>query len=257
VSIRTLTLRDGNLRYNVGSGIVLDSDGPDEYRECLLKAAVLGERKVDIIETMRWVPGYSFTRKDLHMHRLRKSASELGYPLDEDGLARALSDAVAGKAVTQHVRLSLDHNGTVTVTTKPYIHRDRMNIALSKYPLSPGVQETAHKVSRRQFYDGERERLKAIWIDDGRPMDEVIFLDKNGLLCEGSFTSLFVQIRGLIYTPRLNNILPGVLRQDWIERGKAFERDLTIDDLKIAEQILVGNSLREAIPATVLSYNCL
>jgi len=40
VAIRTVQMQDGELRYDVGSGVVLDSDGPDEYRECLLKSHI-------------------------------------------------------------------------------------------------------------------------------------------------------------------------------------------------------------------------
>jgi len=191
------------------------------------------------------------------MARLRKSAAHLGYPLDNKVLARKLSDAVLGKTVTQHVRLTLDHSGALNVQVRPYKHHETMNIALSKYALSPDVQETAHKISRRQFYDGERRRLQAIWSDQGEPIDEVIFFDENGLLCEGSFTSLFLQFDGQLLTPRLNNILPGILREDWIAKGNAVEADLTVDDLKCAKQVFIGNSLRGLIRARLPSYNCL
>jgi len=245
------------LQYNVGSGIVLDSDGPDEYRECLLKAAVLGERRAEIIETMRWTPGYGYKRFSLHKDRLQKSALQLAYPLDLNRLISKLEEAVKGKTVTQRVRVALDHSGSIRVTNTPYIHRDKMSIALSKYPLSTRVQETAHKISRRQFYDGERERLKAIWTERGERLDEVIFFGDDGLLREGSFTSIFVKIDGQLYTPPLGHILPGVLRREWVDEGKAIERDLTLADLQNADEIFIGNSLRGVMKAHLLSYNCL
>lgn len=44
VAIRTLTLAaSGQAIFNVGSGLVFDSDARSEYDECLLKAAFLGE----------------------------------------------------------------------------------------------------------------------------------------------------------------------------------------------------------------------
>ena len=41
VAIRTAVVADGAGRYDVGSGIVWDSDADAEYAECLLKARVL------------------------------------------------------------------------------------------------------------------------------------------------------------------------------------------------------------------------
>ncbi|MDQ3650973.1 MAG: aminodeoxychorismate synthase component I [Acidobacteriota bacterium] len=41
VAIRTMTIRDGTARFNVGGGIVSDSDPAEEYEESLLKARAL------------------------------------------------------------------------------------------------------------------------------------------------------------------------------------------------------------------------
>lgn len=44
VPIRTAVVQNGQGRYDVGSGVVWDSDAASEYAECLLKAQVLTER---------------------------------------------------------------------------------------------------------------------------------------------------------------------------------------------------------------------
>ena len=41
VAIRTMTVRDGAARFNVGGGIVADSDAALEYEESLVKARAL------------------------------------------------------------------------------------------------------------------------------------------------------------------------------------------------------------------------
>ncbi|MEA2174291.1 MAG: para-aminobenzoate synthetase component, partial [Blastocatellia bacterium] len=41
VAIRTMTVRDGSARFNVGGGIVADSEPESEYDESLLKARAL------------------------------------------------------------------------------------------------------------------------------------------------------------------------------------------------------------------------
>ena len=120
---------------------------------------------------------------------------------------------------------------------------------MSRYALTPKRQEAAYKTSKRQFYDGERARLKA-----SHNIDEVIFLGQNGALCEGSYTSIYLEIDGQIFTPPLSaNILPSILRAELIETGKVAARDLTQEDLVRADKIWCGNSLRGLIAARLLT----
>jgi len=69
VAIRTVQLKDGSLRYDVGSGVVLDSDGPDEYHECLLKSKIFETAPEGIIETMRRLPDGSISNESYHKER--------------------------------------------------------------------------------------------------------------------------------------------------------------------------------------------
>ncbi|TIX08761.1 MAG: hypothetical protein E5V41_32760, partial [Mesorhizobium sp.] len=50
--------------------------------------------------------------------------------------------------------------------------------------------------------------------------------------------------------PRLDcGLLPGVLRGELLDEGRAAEAIYTLDDLKAARAVYVGNSLRGLIPA--------
>lgn len=112
-------------------------------------------------------------------------------------------------------------------------------------------QETRYKVSDRNFYDGERRRLQAL-----TSCDEILFLNEAGELCEGSFTSLFIEKNGRLYTPALSSgLLPGILREEMIATGQAEEETLNLDDLKNADKVYVGNSLRGLIEVTLKSYD--
>jgi len=110
------------------------------------------------------------------------------------------------------------------------------------------VQTTAHKISNRQFYDGERERIGAL-----TGADEVLFLNKDNHLCEGSFTSLFIEKDEQLFTPPLSaGLLPGILRAELIKTRQATEQTLTIDDLTSTDKIYLGNSLRGLILAKLI-----
>ena len=82
---------------------------------------------------------------------------------------------------------------------------------------------------------------------------EALFLRDDGLLTEGSFTTIFVPgDDGVLRTPPAAlGLLPGVLRRSLIEAGQAREADLTLDDL--ADGFLIGNALRGLMKAELLS----
>ena len=245
VAIRTLILNGGKLRYNVGSGLVLDSEAADEYGECLLKADVLTAQSTDLIETFH--SGASPNRLAAHKSRLKKASKALSYPFDEKAFTKSLLPLNNCKT-PQRVRLTLNAEGQFNLTHSDFTEIKTLDISLSKYTLSPDVQNTSHKISNRQFYEGERERLQAL-----TGADEVIFLNSKDQLCEGSFTSLFIEKEGELFTPPLSaGVLPGILRAELIETGQAQEKTVTLNDLISAEVIYLGNSLRGLIPATLL-----
>ena len=66
----------------VGSGIVIDSDPKQEYRECILKADFLTRQhnSFKIIETMLWEGKYIFL--SAHLKRLRECAEYFGFVCD-------------------------------------------------------------------------------------------------------------------------------------------------------------------------------
>jgi para-aminobenzoate synthetase/4-amino-4-deoxychorismate lyase len=81
----------------------------------------------------------------------------------------------------------------------------------------------------------------------------VIYLNERGEIAEGSRTNIFVERREVLATPRLaSGLLPGVLRAELIAAGKAVERVLTLEDLKSADAVFLGNSVRGLVPAQLI-----
>ena len=248
VGIRTLTLSGKRLTYNVGSGLVYDSQAQDEYHECLLKADVLSQPPAGIIETCLWTPKDGIVRGKAHKARMMKSAKALGYPFSP-AQYDALIDGIKAKETSQHIRITLSAEGDLNLSQKDFVSLDRPKIMVSPHKLSKQVQYSKHKISRRNFYDEERERLKAL-----TGIDEVIFLNESGKLCEGSFTSIFIEKDGKLLTPALKTgILPGVLRAQLLRSKKARTADLTEDDLLGAKNIYIGNSMRGLMPAALIT----
>lgn len=243
VAIRTVQMTDGKLRYDVGSGVVLDSDGLDEYRECLLKAQIFNIPNEGVIETFRRKPNGDIPRATLHKKRLY---SAVGDQL-ASGIFRSL-DKLDGEDL--RVRVLAENNELSTQISPFKDFSSPVKLAISRYPLTASVQTTGKKTTARDFYDGERHRITA-----STSADEVIFQNAQGQICEGSFTSIFIEKDRALLTPHLScGLLPGVLRQELIESGQAIEATLSLADLKSADAIFVGNSLRGLIPAIFIDY---
>jgi len=249
VGIRTAIIENGQLRYHVGSGVVLDSDGQSEYEECLLKAKVLSDIP-SLVETFLWDPVKGVINRKRHFARLASSAVVLGYPFDEIAMQIALQKITA--ETPQKCRLILSENGSLSIENENYVPLSTpVKLALSKHALSLGVQEYRHKVLARDFYDGERNRVQALL-----GATEVIFLNTQDEVCEGSFTSIFVEKDGQLFTPPLSSgLLPGVLRAKLIETGEAKRKTLIISDLKTADKIFVGNSMRGLVAASFADFD--
>jgi len=202
----------------------------------------------ELIETMRWEPGAGFLRFDRHLARLYASAAELGFACDPQRVGEVLSNTVGRQQVALRARLALQRNGEVTAAAPPYepLAADRVwRLQLARTRLQSGDMLLRHKTSRRQVYTHARAEYLIT------QADEVLLANERGELCEGTVTNLFADFGdGVLVTPRLDcGLLPGVLRGELLDEGRAREAIYSFDDLKSARAIFVGNSLRGLIPA--------
>ena len=99
-----------------------------------------------------------------------------------------------------------------------------------------------HKTTRRVQYDAARATLP-----DG--LDEVVFLNQHGAVCDGTITTLFFDRgQGLRTPPLASGLLAGVLRAELLARGHCLEEELRAPDLPHV-RLWVGNALRGLMPA--------
>ncbi|CAL8970337.1 Aminodeoxychorismate synthase component 1 [Rhodoplanes serenus] len=253
VAIRTVVVdRDGRAEIGVGGGVVHDSVAAAEHAEALLKMRFLtvsADDGLGLIETLRWERASGFVRLDRHLARLGASAVQLGFVLDPATVRARLHAAVAAATEERlRVRLVLRRCGTVTVEAGPIVDLDRMHVRLAGTPVDPHDWRLRHKITERARYDGARRAAEA------EGFDEVLFVNTRGELTEGSFTTLFVALPGedVLLTPALAcGLLPGCLRAELLESGRAREAVLTTEDLARATAIHVGNSLRGLLPAVL------
>ena len=256
VAIRTVVLQGARGEMGIGGGIVADSKVDSEYEECLLKAHFL--TKVDapfeLIETLRFERGKGFHLLERHLARLQSSAAHFGYPVSREAVLAAL-DAEAAKITgpVALVRLLLGEDGAITITSTPIELPTRDTVwrfVISHQRLDEKDPLFYHKTTRRQFFDREMERQKAL-----TGCDEVVFLNKKGELTEGTRTNLFIELGGRLFTPALaSGLLAGTLREELLDlpRAAASEAVLTPQDLLAAERVYLGNSVRGLIRAELI-----
>ncbi len=256
VAIRTVVLSGDRGEMGIGSGIVADSKADSEFDECLLKALFLTklDPPFELIETLRFERARGFHLLERHLVRLQASAAHFAYPFSREAVLAAL-DAEADRieAPVAMMRLLLAEDGAITVTSTPITLPTKDTVwrfAISDQRLNEKDPFFYHKTTRRQFYEREMERHKAL-----TGCDEVVFLNSKGELTEGTRTNLFIEIDGRLFTPALAcGLLPGTLREELLDlpRAAASEAVLTPQDLIDADRIYLGNSVRGLIPAELI-----
>lgn len=247
VAIRTITITGGEGELGIGGAVVADSDPNREYDECLLKARFFEaeRRPVALVETMAYA-ARAWPLRRRHLERLSESARALGIPFD---LSKAVStlDAAVDPAVSaaHRVRLCLQEDGTLLVETSEMPQR----IEPMKFLVWPGCIPSADPLNRHKttWRDTCREALGWAQV---RGANEAILLNERGEISEGTYTNVFIERSGQLVTPPLSSgALPGCLRAELLASGRCTEAVLTIDDLRRASRIFLGNSLRGLVRA--------
>lgn len=82
--------------------------------------------------------------------------------------------------------------------------------------------------------------------------DEALLTDANGFVAEGPGANFFYEKEGVLYTPQLGNILPGITRQTVFELAKELdipvvEKQFYPDELKTADVAFFCGTAAEVI----------
>jgi len=259
VPIRTLALqapqhgvRAGEM--GVGAGIVHDSRAADEFAECRLKARFLTglEHAFTLFETLYATKENGCRHLDLHLQRLRSSASYFNFSFDEAAIRSALAQVCAQlpAALPHRLRLDLNQHGAIRLqhgVLTPLAARVKVFVASDTSTNDDLFLR--HKSSQRARYD-------QAWKDaEQRGGFDMLFFNQHGHLTEGARSNVFVQLDGRWYTPPLSaGVLPGVMRAvllndpDW----DASERAINQADLHRATRVVLCNALRGVVEAELV-----
>lgn len=187
-----------------------------------------------LIETMLW-DGASAPRWPLHLARLRESARALGWPVPDPEPPRAGNQPA-------RLRLTLDREGRLVWEEHPLPPAmPEWRVGLSSLTYRSSDPWLRLKSSRRALQDAARAALP-------EGLDEVLFCNEFGEVCEGTITTLFFDRGEGLRTPPLSSgLLAGVLRREMACPEEVLRRE----DLPHV-RLWLGNALRGLIPARLI-----
>ncbi|MBL0935867.1 MAG: aminotransferase class IV family protein [Rhizobiaceae bacterium] len=199
-----------------------------------------------LIETMRREADGTIPRRRRHVDRMANSAAALGFAFDRQDAENVLDGIANDEAL--RVRLDLSANGRIGLTTTPFVAVPRgtvWRLAIARTRLDSADPLRRHKTDSRAVYAQARSEFSA------EAINEVLLLNGEGELAEGTITNLFLDFGdGVLATPPVAaGALPGVLRAELLDQGKAVEARLVPSDIARARAVFVGNSLRGLIAA--------
>ena len=199
-----------------------------------------------LIETFRFDPKDGALHLALHLKRMKHSAKVIGFPFCEKTALNEIGNLSSKHAL--RCRLTLGELGDFDLQSETLVDTKRVwKIAIAEQKLSSSDPWLRHKTTLRRIYDEARSSLP-------KELDELLFVNEKGEVCEGTITNVSVQLidGGWITPPLMSGCLPGILRQIKLQSGTVRERIITINELLKCRQIMVGNSLRGEILAELL-----
>jgi para-aminobenzoate synthetase/4-amino-4-deoxychorismate lyase len=244
VAIRTAIVdRDmGRAEYGSGGGIVWDSDSEDEYKEALLKAQILSEKRPDfsLLETILWTPEEGYFLLDYHLQRLTDSADYFDYRLNPEQIKTQLHERVSGfHQVSQRVRLLLSKNGSVEIQAAPFEMSDApVRVGLAQEPVNSADIFLYHKTTQRSAYEAARRTVP--------DCEDALLWNERRELTESCVANVVLEMDGKLLTPPVDSgLLAGTFRARLLEQGTIREQTLQIDDLNRCSKIYLINSVRK------------
>ncbi len=246
VAIRTLVIdkQSGKGELGLGSGIVIDSEPDKEYEEVKLKGRFLSktENYFELFETMLIENGV-IADWNKHAERLKQAAEYFLFAFNNEEIDRVKEEIIQKIQPYKNYRLKLVLNktGDVKYEISDYtLFKGKVKIILSKKRISSDNKFQYFKTTNRKLYNDEFKRYKKQGFFD------VIFLNENGKLAEGTISNIFVKINDKWLTPKIEcGILDGIERRKLLNENIIITEELiSLNDLKKAENIILTNSLR-------------
>jgi para-aminobenzoate synthetase/4-amino-4-deoxychorismate lyase len=241
VPIRTVTVRGGEARCGIGSGITFDAQAPGEWQEWRSKRMFLerASQPFELLETLA-LRGGVLQHQALHLRRMAGAAAHFGYVWDPARADDALAAVVQAHASGDwRVRVLLQPDGRFSAQAFALAPTPLpVRLQLADRPLDEAHGEFVRfKTTRRAHYD-------AFAPTDAAVFDTLLF-NAQDEITECTRGNVAVRLGGRWVTPPLScGLLPGIGRETLLAQGTVVEEVVRVDQLPQVEGIAFFNSLR-------------
>lgn len=256
VPIRTAWLdrESCSAEYGTGGGVVWDSTPGGEYDELSAKTVVIREAwpGFALLETLGLHEG-SFSRRERHVQRMRRSADYFGFP-DPLPAVEAALDQLARRhpAGSFLARVTFGANGAIQADADPMVDTgspdppecgpgpsssELPHVVLATSAVDSSDRFLFHKTTHRAVHDFHRERAPGAF--------DVLLYNERGEITEFTRGNVVLELKGRLLTPPQSaGLLAGCLRGELLEEGRITASALRPEDLGRAHRIWRINSAR-------------
>src|SRR5687767_1737446 len=135
---------------------------------------------------MAFDPSKGIANLEQHLERMKESAAALGFVFDRHLARNELQAATFRCRDARKIRLLLSATGHMAIESRsmPQVPPQPVAVALVPLPLAPDDLRLRHKTSDRAFYEEARAKAGTY---------EVVFVDAEGFVSQGSATNVFVE----------------------------------------------------------------
>ncbi|MCP4181012.1 MAG: aminodeoxychorismate synthase component I [bacterium] len=247
VAIRTVIIDKNNkvAEYGVGGGITWDSTDSDEYNECIIKTKFLNQRQPEfsLLESLLWTSEDGFFLLDYHLHRLTSAAEYFEYKLNILDIEQKLHKHCENlNQSTYKIRLLVSHSGEVTVESNeielPSPDAAELKVTLADEPINKNNPFLYHKTTNRAIYSHYKNKFPEY--------DEVILWNSDREITECTSSNIVIKQDGKFITPEIKSgLLAGTFRSYLLDNNEIAEKIITVEDLKVCDEIYIINSVRK------------
>lgn len=208
-----------------------------------------------LFETMRAAGGKPL-RLAAHLKRLRDGAKvlDLTIPLDDKALAAALEQVLTANSLSDGVlRLTVTRGPGPRGLLPPQPATPTVMVSAGPLPPALGPARAIIATTTRRNEHSPLSRIKNLNYGDNilarleaarKGADDALLLNSAGRLTESTIANLFLVIDGDTVTPSpKDGCLPGVMRADIMDRLGAGIAKLGPEDLWMASEAFLTNSL--------------
>ncbi len=256
VAIRTLII-DKNAftgTMGVGSGIVWDGIAENEFKEVLLKAKFLLNNfyYFELFESILVTNNKPFLLNE-HLERLKNAANYFMFSFNKKEILFKLKSYINSLDNNSYkLKITLNKWGGIKLESQKLLpNKNYYKVAISKTKTEPNNKFLYFKTTLRALYDKELSKYKK------EGFDEVLFINENNNVTEGSFTNIFIELNGKIFTPTISSgILNGIYRSYLLNKNKQIEeKEISYQELLSADKIFICNSVRKIINVKEIWYD--